>query len=80
MTDTRQLICEGACNPQLRQLDEQRITATKAWSPERHQMPSMPYGWIDAMRTLVHTPHHREAPGFMGNIWTCTKCGQTRRW
>lgn len=80
MSDTRQLVCEGACNPRLAQLDEQRRAATKQWSPEHHQMPSMSTSWLDAMRTLVHTTHHREAPGFMSNIWTCSACGATRRW
>ena len=80
MSETRLLVCEGACNPYLRELDEQRLRATKAWSPVRDAMPAMPDGWLDAMRAVRHTAHHREAPGFMGNIWTCQSCGASRRW
>lgn len=79
MTETRQLICEGSCNPQLRVLDEQRIAATIKWRPERVQMPSMPDGWVDAARTLVHTRHRRSGATLQGQTWECSVCGQTRR-
>ena len=79
MSETRQLICEGACNPLLKRLDEQRISATQRWRPEHMAMPSMPEGWVDAMRQQVHTTHRREAQGFMPTIWTCDVCGAQRR-
>ena len=78
--EARYLVCEGACNPRLAQLDEQRREACRKWSPERAEMPSMSPAWLDAMRTLAHTSHRREAPGFMSNIWTCDVCGAQRRW
>lgn len=80
MTDTKLLICEGACNPDLGKLDEQRREACREWRPEHAAMPSMQEAWLTAMRQARHTPHQQEAPGFMGNIWTCAVCGASRRW
>lgn len=80
MSDTRQLICEGACNPLLSRLDEQRIAATIRWRPERVQMPSMPKGWVEQMRQQVHTPHHRMTSGVPASIWICNVCHAKRKW
>jgi hypothetical protein len=80
MTETRHLICEGTCNPQLRMLDEQRIAATLKWRPERVQMPSMPEGWVEVMREQRHTPLERKGAGYMGALWACRVCGTQRRW
>lgn len=80
MKDTKLLVCEGACNPGLGQLDEQRRAVARHLNEFTGTMPAMSHEWVDAARQLVHRPHHREAPGFMSNIWTCTVCGATRRW
>ena len=62
------------------QLDEQRREVARHCNEFTGAMPAMSHQWVHAARQLVHRPHHREAPGFMGNIWTCNVCGATRRW
>ena len=64
--DTKQLICEGACNPGLKKIDEliKRVGREIAASDV-----------ADFARTAVYTTH----TSFVSELYTCDVCG-TQRW
>lgn len=76
MTRLRELICEGACNPGVAQLDYQ-IAQYRA--EERHEggvrLPIVDEAIVARLRRLRHTPHLWVSP----DRWACVDCDHERR-
>ena len=79
---SRELICEGRCNPHLRDYD---IVADRAGKTDMRGPKWVSPILTDMVRTLVHTPHNtldnnlRFSSDFgWGRLWKCAVCGHTR--
>lgn len=68
------LICEGPCNPGLRQLDID-IARLRHGDPRGNVIPFDDYRLLTRLRAMRHTPHRHVA----GLIWTCEVCNAERR-
>lgn len=67
----RPMVCEGACNPTVRELDELVRTERRRM---REGPPVFSESLLARLRTLRHTPH---AP--VGERWQCERCSTSRR-
>lgn len=75
MERTYQIVCEGACNPSIAELDR----ATKAKNVKPGTMPpppNVPYDTLMKVRNLAHTAHKRTD----GEKVACVVCGHERVW
>ena len=81
MTRRVQLICEGACNPDVGGLDTQVQTARGRGAGEGPLPPLENLFLVEALHSMRHTWHRptNYAIG-AGRIWSCEKCGCGRRW
>lgn len=69
-TEVASLICEGACNPGLADIDRQ-----VQWYPVGDHSPRGEDALWDRQRALRYQPHT-----VSGNFATCTACGMKRRY
>jgi hypothetical protein len=70
-----QIVCEGACNPGIAELD--RATNGKSKKPgTMPPPPNLPYKTLEKIRNLAHTPHSRVD----GERVSCDVCGHEREW
>lgn len=83
MDETKQLWCEGRCNPEFAAV----VGPAEAWC-QRHGPPA-PVALTDRMRELRYRPHrwvrreYRETQTMLGRgqmvaVWGCAVCGGER--
>lgn len=74
-----ELICEGACNPRLRQIDAMVAAALASRSDKSggkiSGFPVGDQGLWDLQATLIYTTHRTA-----GDTAECSVCGWLRRW
>ena len=81
-----QLVCEGACNPNLAEYDKAAwCLAQSKWNMARMEKTTrspMPVDFAELNRSLVHTPHVTIAAsvGDTASVVRCTVCGRERDW
>lgn len=77
MPETADLICEGSCNPGIKDLDR----AVRTYRVGEIRSSTGYFGPMDdrvllgALRTLKHTAHERVSP----EGWQCVVCRQVRK-
>lgn len=80
--ETRSLVCEGACNPELSQYDAVRDKFDPTMRRDNRQLITDLHFWV---KDLKHTPHKALSPNLFWKdpigwcrAWRCTVCNHKR--